>query len=481
MSAFLFRSNSSSNVRSRTAGRRVDLATAWNKLNMAQKTMLWIFLVVSLFEAIYMSVSHHYFLLAQPVDVFVTRPSDWRATTSLPQPTKASRPEFHIVFSTGCSAFQDWQSYGVFYHILKSGQSGNVTRVASGCSDKDARLLDQAFGKEIRPMSDRFHLHQTPEYARVLQGTDYKFFNKPYGLAHWFDNGLEYKKNKDQIDDVIFVILDPDEFILRPFLQDYSEAREVWVEPIITRAVVHGKPMSQKYGLGASWARNINMTEILGSSTLPSTVRTWTNSDIVNHYVAGPPYLATGRDMYRIVQTWKRFAIPVYQQTKDHLSEMFAYSVAAGHLVLPHQLLWSFMDSNVFVEEEGWPLTDNWKDPCGNSTSPLPHVMHFCQVYFLGPYFFSKYALPKDFLSCNHPLLVEPGSDIMNYNTSTTLDGKNHILKPIHAHRSAFSLCRMTRMMNEVATYFKQQHCPAEGTNYERTYNWGRPTPMQGR
>ena len=38
---------------------------------------------------------------------------------------------FHIVFSTGCNAFQDWQSYAFFYHVMASGFTGNVSRTNS--------------------------------------------------------------------------------------------------------------------------------------------------------------------------------------------------------------------------------------------------------------------------------------------------------------------------------------------------------------
>ena len=43
---------------------------------------------------------------------------------------KGKKKYYHVVFSTGCSAFQDWQSYVFFHRALLSGQEGHVTRVA---------------------------------------------------------------------------------------------------------------------------------------------------------------------------------------------------------------------------------------------------------------------------------------------------------------------------------------------------------------
>ena len=88
-------------------------------------------------------------------------------------------PKFHIVFSTGCSIFQDWQSYTFFYFAMTSGQPGEVTRVASGCSAEETVALEKQFEEQIQTMSPHFHLHITPDFSRVVDPKKvYKFFNK---------------------------------------------------------------------------------------------------------------------------------------------------------------------------------------------------------------------------------------------------------------------------------------------------------------
>jgi len=88
----------------------------------------------------------------------------------------SGRDKYHTVFSTGCSIFQDWQSYVLFYHMLHSGQEGPVTRIASGCNSKDSVILRKVFDEEIAVMAPgRFRLHLTPDFARIKPGINFKY------------------------------------------------------------------------------------------------------------------------------------------------------------------------------------------------------------------------------------------------------------------------------------------------------------------
>ena len=51
--------------------------------------------------------------------------------------------ELHIVFSTDCTYFQDWQSIVLFHSAKTVKQKGKITRIASGCTaDKAEQLKD---------------------------------------------------------------------------------------------------------------------------------------------------------------------------------------------------------------------------------------------------------------------------------------------------------------------------------------------------
>jgi hypothetical protein len=88
------------------------------------------------------------------------------------------RPSYHVIFSTGCSPSQNWQSYFFFYHALAVHQPGNVTRIASGCTAQQEIELYHFHERFIHSMSDNFLLHFTPDYSKLRVnkkwGTSYK-------------------------------------------------------------------------------------------------------------------------------------------------------------------------------------------------------------------------------------------------------------------------------------------------------------------
>jgi hypothetical protein len=73
---------------------------------------------------------------------------------------------------------------------------------------------------------------------------------------------------------------------------------------------------------------------------------------------------------------------------------MFAYCLAAAHLQLPHQTALSFMISDAGAGKmEGWSYIDKMPDNeiCGGfQPEEVPNVLHFCQRYGQGNYFFGK-------------------------------------------------------------------------------------------
>jgi hypothetical protein len=276
-----------------------------------------------------------------------------------------SKQQYHIIFSTGCSTKQHWQSYMLFYSIVTSGQTGQVTRIASGCSETEASELANIHLTQIEPMgkigyedasSSRFHLHMTPEF-----GSGFHYNNKPYGVAHWMEHVLGYDEKTQLLstkhDDTILFLLDPDMLMMRPFVNDFSH-KELWLPrtsyPLVRR-VKHGFPMASVYLYGNQWYTKTNITAIVGKSPVTS----FTNAQIDENYHAGPPYVSTAKDFYNIVTTWRMLAQPVHEQYPFLLSEMFAYSLAAAHLELPHQLARSFMVSDwkgTYVRERGCDL-----------------------------------------------------------------------------------------------------------------------------
>jgi hypothetical protein len=125
--------------------------------------------------------------------------------------------------------------------------------------------------------------------------------------------------------------------------------------------------------------------------------------------------------MYRIVKVWATIAGSVYDLTMNEILEMYAHSAAVAHINLPYDLGYNFMISNAGSDWlEGWDRIDemaphdvcqhtlsDWNDPSNvQYWNQLPYVIHYCQEYFHGPYYFFKYFKSDDFLTCDHPLMM---------------------------------------------------------------------------
>ena len=274
-------------------------------------------------------------------------------TEHIPRPVVGEMDvtKYHVIFSTGCSTFQDWQSYIFFYHAWQSGQPGQVTRIASGCNQQDAKILQDLFEKEIKPMQPgRFHLHLTPDFARSAKpGIDFKYFNKPFGVRHWMQNALGYPDKAHVHDDTIIILLDPDQIIIRPITKYFEHSVEAWrprgrSKVPIYQSVEHGQPFGQQYGFGMQWKTKVDINHVCNCTN--SRISTMDPAEMQAHYSLGPPYIATGRDMYAIATKWTEFVVRIHDDYPHLLAEMFGYCFAAAHLNLPHRVAHSFMISD---------------------------------------------------------------------------------------------------------------------------------------
>ena len=94
---------------------------------------------------------------------------------------RLDEPELHIVFSTDCTYFQDWQSIVLFHSARTVKQKGKITRIASGCTADKAKQLKELY---IKLFPDKqYYIHITPNYKRVKRRRwqEYDFYNKPFG------------------------------------------------------------------------------------------------------------------------------------------------------------------------------------------------------------------------------------------------------------------------------------------------------------
>lgn len=417
----------------------------------------------------------------------------------------ATNATLHIIFSTDCGTFQHWQSYLFFHAALKVKQPGYVTRIASGCADQDLKDEKAWHEQHIQSkMSDRFRIHFTPRFSGVkdektgeVKG-DYKFFNKPFGLKHFLENnellgfdvdgqsGSTGNTEMGHPNDII-ILTDPDFLLLRPLTDDFSNERETLVGQRRKTAyqnkeshfVTHGSPYAQTYGLGTQW-RKFDLDAIAGPDSPAKDVD---QAEGGVYYPAGPPYIGTVGDMYKISLSWSEFAPRVHEQYPHLLAEMYAYCIAAAHLRLPHMLIDSMMISAAGIGGEGWKFIKDIPaaEVCtfaanpDHGVHPLPSVIHYCQHYGVDKYFWSKRKVPHGIFTCEHPLLVEPPADLgsgkyLEVIPKGKTESEKKVLTAEKEKMEAFMVCALTSATNDAMVTFKKTHCE-DGGNVEKTHN----------
>ncbi len=318
-------------------------------------------------------------------------------------------PPFHVAFSTSCNAFQDWQSLLLFLTADMVGQPGPVTRIASGCTAKEEAQLRNVYSR-LDKGRNKFRLHVTPDFSiDAASGDKYYFYNKPGGLQHWLESAASPP------DDAVVALIDPDFIFMRPLTAKIKEDGIIYSGAVeaadLFEAVTQGHPVAQFYGIGDKWTE-FNLTYIAGDDSPALAVKSgpaWT------HYSIGPPYIVQKTDMARIAKVWHSIVPRVYEGHPHLLAEMYAYSVAAAHLELPHLRLDGYMTSETQSYGEAWSLVDDLPEEnlCTEDlsarTTRLPTFLHYCQRYKVGPeYNFWKRDLNEQFFSCGGEALAIP-------------------------------------------------------------------------
>ena len=161
---------------------------------------------------------------------------------------------YHIVFSTGCSEFQDWQSIGMYSSAIAVGQRGIITRIASGCNAEQEEAIRHAMSH--LPANCRVHFAPNTQ-VRDHKGHIYKYANKPLGLMHWLINA-----DPPIPPSATVALCDPDFFFLRPLYHDsFDEPTKYFASgkskstPMPDR-IVKGTMVAQRYGIGgAPWRK----------------------------------------------------------------------------------------------------------------------------------------------------------------------------------------------------------------------------------
>ena len=404
-----------------------------------------------------------------------TLSSNLRAGVNFERDGKPHRDDVHVIFSTDCSEYQDWQTLLLFYSAFASGQKGPVTRIASGCPDEKRARLDSLY-ESLYPHGS-FAAHYTPDFKKDEKTKkSYDFYNKPRGLKHW----LEFAQPPLD-DDVMVALVDPDMVFLRPLTRSIrGNANNLYNKRSLKGAdvmkeVAPGLPVAQQYGLGAPWARPFhrwfNRSSMCDGPPASSPCMEVEESFGSEHYSVGPPYLVHIQDMRPLATVWVDTVPRVYEKYPFLLAEMYAYSLAAAHLRLPHFQMHQYMVSNAEAGDEGWSWVDSLEDICLAPVSgtfyadrPLPTLLHYCQAFPLGDKSFYKRGQSVDMFSCGFdeskyviPLTNAAALDASRpINEKLPRKEKNQLL---YKKRNAFAYCAINRVVHDAIVDFKQRNC----------------------
>lgn len=223
------------------------------KSKIGSKSVAVIAAMVALFWCIFIGISFHVkFDLNQLVQL---TPNDSNTSISAtgtivrsPELKLESNQPVHVVFSTDCSFFQDWQTILIFHSAIAVAQEGKITRIASGCSDEKQASLRNLYAK-LFPMYD---VHFTPDFKLDKKtNKKYDFYNKPHGVNHWLSNAVPVIESG-----TVIAIIDPDMIFLRPLTVNVRESNMLLLRDAtnVPNIVEKGSPVSQLYGIGAPWA-----------------------------------------------------------------------------------------------------------------------------------------------------------------------------------------------------------------------------------
>ena len=446
---------------------------------------------------------------AEPAAPAAPRRADSKPPPPPPSPPRGSgtilkpgESEVHVVFSTDCSGYQHWQSIALWYSSRMAGQRGPVTRIASGCEASQRAAIETEW-REIDETGE-FRAHFAPKGE--LKG-NYKYSNKPSGLYHWLTTA-QPPPFRDWSRGVV-VLLDPDQFMLRPItaavaagLDGGPEAKFLYDGDGVPRvigdgarnvhgfaaAVAPGRPVAQEYGIGGAWGaagtdrarpswKTFDRARVCGADG----ACTRTDEQEANaHYSVGPPYLIHARDATALAKAWLEAVPHVHAQYPHLLAEMYAYSMAAANLSLPHDQVHHLMVSNTGAGGEGWNWVDHASatmcDGAGLATPPsdtafdvsaafdndkhapgpaAPAVLHFCQSYRAGGHKFGKHSVPHSIFSCE--------SGVFTFDPAKVAAAAAAPDAPKATVRSAYFLCNILPRLNAAMLEYKRTVCPKRG------------------
>lgn len=395
----------------------------------------------------------------------IDRPSDPSGPSAV-----SGGPVFHVVFMTGCSVQDNWQSLLLFHSAETVKQRGVLTRIAYGCSLSEQRQLSELY----RILHPRYHVYFTPHYYGPPE-LNHRNHILPSGLVHWLEMSPFAATSGD-----IVAVIEPDFVFLRPLTEKLNGHSGVLFSGSVLATDVfdrvrRGYPVAQQYEIGAPWVKNdygdLDRDRICGKSSPCTEISSAEEGD--KYYSIGPPYIAEREDLLRLAHTWVKF-LPLVKKniSKDaeDMTDVYAYALAAAHERLPHLRLDHFMVSNRASAGEGW----RWVDALGGDVCStlqyeqkqlfrnmtLPTFLHYCQQYRVKGqnrmqyWEFFKAHVKGPVFDCTNKMPAPPSG----LAESKILQTPKKMIR-----RDAFVVCTMYEALRSAVMHYRNVMCTPTG------------------
>lgn len=425
----------------------------------------------------------------------------------LPRVNGTGRPggerRVHMLFSTSCSMYQQWQSNLLFWSHRESGCKGEVTRLVSGCEAEENNFKDMRVSLPgvTAKLSNRTLLRQSTnpnakvrETPELPESRNIIYSNKPYAVLDWF----EHHKDEVLADDVV-VIVDPDMLMIRPIPWDFSPPSKFGAAGWPGFPTVHierGRPVSQEYGLGSAWVKgwhedfvpyyglDYQYQNIYNGSDFAEAVcgkgshcAEVDRAYVEQHLAGGAPMILAAEDVEATVNAWQDFTTNFNKISKGKIfqAEMYTYSMAIAHVDILQTTVDSLMVSLDDSPKEAWQFMGpiaasesllkktkavvpkvSCHDPINSlGAENFPPVMHYCQWHKAHDaagrlWAFHKGHVPAFIFDCDLPLLKMPPDDLINVQTTTL------------GRRGALMVCLIKSQINAAIVAHANAFCSAK-------------------
>ncbi|KAI9920189.1 hypothetical protein PsorP6_015760 [Peronosclerospora sorghi] len=393
------------------------------------------------------------------------------------QPGQEGNDDIHFVFFTSCELSDHWQSQVLAQTFARVNQHGALTRIVSGCSEKEMKALIS----RTHQSSPHLRLHMTRDFRSP--NDSHWSSTKPFALRDW----LQFAN--PPVNEHVLVLLDRDFVFLRPFAVNtggrVTIARGVDSHRYAQDAeVIEGMRQYKRFFVYSGSRQGVSDTVTDGmavahrragyvdtgafanSSALCPECPNVTTEEATEYYAGGLPYVMTRKDLMAMVDDYCNITV-LYREGKDEMSERLGYALAAAKHGVKHTTFDNLALSNTaddytgFLElMQGNPCQDPVLPMIPGEAPPLLHGNHPFEALDdrgLSWIFFREW-IPTNLFACDTWLLAPPPASVWTL-AKQRRDRQRMV--------EAFGVCTSIKVWNQVLVDFKSKMCP-NGFNQNR-------------